>query len=1027
MTQRYVLAGAVAALLLASGAFAPPVHAQTGKLTGLVTDQQTGEPLAGVQVTIEELRRSTLTGENGRYFMINIPPGTYTVTAQIIGYATVRKENISITIDVTRTVDFEMTSEALAVSPVVVEVERVPLIETSAAGSSSTLTTAEVNTLPVTSVEGALALKQGFLQVPQNTDIIAFTDTRRNPIEPLQIRGGRVGETLTLIDGIPVNNFVFGGPAITINRKYVQQIEYQRGGLEPQYGNALSGIVNVATKEGSRELEGSFEYQTSSLGGALGNRHDELLGYSLFEGHLSGPVPGTGERLRFVIAGRNKYSADQVHEYDNDVFRPDRPPQGLNTPHPLDVIAGWRADGYDSEGDLFAKLTFEASPTAKLSFSVLDYYRQRMPFDFAYLLTGFNPSDECVKLGVDRDVCDAYYGTAGQTPQGYGRYEFIARSSIRLDRRLYTLKWDHTLNRTRYTLAAGLFDQERLTCNYLDGVCLEDRFADTNFTGRFVAPGITAFHPAAGTDEFYGGEKLRTLVARADVESQITDHHNIQAGVYYERHDLDYHEVRNRGTNDVIAVPTDYTAKPWNAAFYVQDEIEYDFVTVRLGFRFDYGRAGGLFFADPLDPTNGTTARDVCENPLAFQNVRVRVPNESGTGTRVVQMSADPSWTWEYCSHPDNRDVLAEAARIASHDDFGESSLRKQFSPRIQLSFPVTETSNFFFNFGRYSQNPLLNNIYQGTGIGTPLEGVPGGPRIFSTSYTIDWIGNPHLLVERTDAYEIGFQAAINDEYSFQTVFFTKDQFGLTGLQEGGRNVTDPGATYGTNIPRYWVLVNKDFQTVRGFEIGVQRRLSGYWGFDLNYTFSRATTNAAAPEREAQGVIEEGDPQARIEFPSPIDRPHVFNGVLRFQVGRETPDIPFGNWLRHTMAAVTIRAASGFPYTPTTTFTGIGENAQLARNSARAPATFQLDLLARKEWEVGNLRYGVFARVVNLTDRINCVQVYVSSGNCIAGTVDQNRERHGNTVGEGANSTYFDRPYYIGERRSINAGVTINF
>src|SRR5690606_31093950 len=233
VTHRYSIAGAFAALLLALGVFAPPVHAQTGKITGLVTDQQSGEPLAGVQVTIAELRRSTITGENGRYFMINIPPGTYTVVAQVIGYATVRKENITVTIDVTRTVDFELPSEALAVTGVVVEVERIPLIETSSAGSATTLTTAEVNALPVTSVEGALALKQGFLQVPQNTDIIAFTDTRRNAIEPLQIRGGRVGETSTLIDGIPVNNFVFGGPAITVNRKYVQQIEYQRGGLEP--------------------------------------------------------------------------------------------------------------------------------------------------------------------------------------------------------------------------------------------------------------------------------------------------------------------------------------------------------------------------------------------------------------------------------------------------------------------------------------------------------------------------------------------------------------------------------------------------------------------------------------------------------------------------------------------------------------------------------------------------------------------------------------------------------------------------
>src|SRR5690606_21561337 len=210
--ERSLLRSVLAALLLvALGAV--PAGAQTGKLTGLVTDAATGEPLAGVQITVEGTGRSVLTQENGRYFLINVPPGVYTVTAQLLGYAVVRKENVQVTIDVTRTVDFELTSEALAVEGVVVEAERVPLIETRATGASNIITAEKIQAMPVTDIQGVLSLQLGLLEVRQSTDVISY-DGQRRGLSPVRIRGGRQGETLTLVDGIPINNFVFGGPAM---------------------------------------------------------------------------------------------------------------------------------------------------------------------------------------------------------------------------------------------------------------------------------------------------------------------------------------------------------------------------------------------------------------------------------------------------------------------------------------------------------------------------------------------------------------------------------------------------------------------------------------------------------------------------------------------------------------------------------------------------------------------------------------------------------------------------------------------
>ncbi len=76
---------------------------------------------------------------------------------------------------------------------------------------------------------------------------------------------------------------------------------------------------------------------------------------------------------------------------------------------------------------------------------------------------------------------------------------------------------------------------------------------------------------------------------------------------------------------------------------------------------------------------------------------------------------------------------------------------------------------------------------------------------------------------------------------------------------------------------------------------------------------------------------------------------------------------------------------------------------------------------------MSNLRYGAFVRVVNLLDTKNCNQVFTTTGRCDAGAIDQSRSRQGNPVGENDVSTFFDRPQFFGTRRTINAGIRVNF
>ncbi len=1008
-----------------AGCLAAPLAAQTGKIAGTITDAESGQPIEGVQVHVQGTGYGAVTGTNGRYFIISVPPGTFTVQARRVGYRTSEQTGVEVRIDVTREINFAMGSAAGILATQTIIAEAAPLVEAGLTGSSQAISAEIIESLPVTDVSGVLALQQGFLEVPQNTDIVSFTDTRRNVLSPIRIRGGRAGETLTLVDGLPVNNIVFGGRAFDLTTTAVQQLDYQKGGFEPQYGNALSGIINIATREGGTDLAGNLEYQTTQLGGTLGSNYDELKGLNLLRGYISGPVPGTGERVRFVVAGQFQSGADEVLEFDNDITRftgETNVLERFNTPHTLDLHPGWRAFGYDNEQNIFAKATINVTPSSKLNLSFIDYERQRQPFDFDYMLTGFN--------ALESPAVRSLEDTLGLLP--FARYASIVQGSIRADRQLYWATFEQRLGRSVLRLRGAKFDQERESCNYFQGVCFGPRFADINFTERFVAPGISQGTPIAGSDEFFGGERAESYIFRGDLESQVTDHHNLQTGVFFQQHDILFSEARNLGVNDVVVVPQRYAAKPYDAAAYVQDRIEYDFLTVKLGFRFDYGKADGSGFTNPLDPNNGTTAREVCEGNAPSLGATTPVTYTDSAGQNFSGLAA--------CNHPIAKStLLTEATELAATDDFTEAKARRAFSPRLGVSFPLSEHATLFFNAGRYTQNPLYNNLYQNTGVGTiagPEQGICDVtqtksnsnecyPIIVADAYTPAYIGNPHLLLEQATAYEIGYASEIGGTYAIRATLFNKDESGLSGIRQV-QDVFDIGNTYGTSAPRPFVIVNQDFSTTRGLELQFQRRVRDYWGFDINYSYSKSTTNAPPPDRQQQS-LSEGDPTSLRELRSEIDQPHVFNAALMFRVGEETPTFTLGSWLRNSYLTVTGRSASGLPYTPTRSFTGFGDANQSELYSGRAPTTFQVDMVAGKQFRVANLGYGAFVRVVNLTDRKNCIQVYVTTGRCDAGAIDQNRARQGNTVGENVSSTYFDRPSFYGTRRSIFAGVRVNF
>ncbi len=97
---------------------------ETGKIQGTVEDAETGQPLPGVNVYLVGTELGAATDAEGRYFIINIPVGTYDITASMIGYAQLTKTDVLVQIDRTSNVNFSLTTSAIEGEQVTVVAER---------------------------------------------------------------------------------------------------------------------------------------------------------------------------------------------------------------------------------------------------------------------------------------------------------------------------------------------------------------------------------------------------------------------------------------------------------------------------------------------------------------------------------------------------------------------------------------------------------------------------------------------------------------------------------------------------------------------------------------------------------------------------------------------------------------------------------------------------------------------------------------------------------------------------------------
>ncbi|MGE5680068.1 MAG: carboxypeptidase-like regulatory domain-containing protein, partial [Bacillota bacterium] len=226
--MRLVLQTFLTVLLL----FSIEVFAQTGKISGTVKDSRTGETLMGVNVIVEGTKLGAASNIDGFYAVLNVPPGTYTVKASLIGYNATSVTNVKVYIDQTTNLDLQLTETSITTSEVVV-VAQAPVVQKDVSSSSVNLDSKSIENLPTVSVATVVGLQAG--------------------IEGGTIRGGSSDQSNYLLNGVSLKDERTNSPYTNLSTTNIEAVQVLTGGFNAEYGNIRSGLVSVVTKEGSTD------------------------------------------------------------------------------------------------------------------------------------------------------------------------------------------------------------------------------------------------------------------------------------------------------------------------------------------------------------------------------------------------------------------------------------------------------------------------------------------------------------------------------------------------------------------------------------------------------------------------------------------------------------------------------------------------------------------------------------------------------------------------------------------------------
>ena len=209
----------------------------TGKLSGIVYDADTKEPIVGCNVIVQNSDLGTATDEDGYFFIMNISPGPYDIRFSMIGYSDCLVNKLEVNSDLTTALNVPMELSALSGEEVVITADE-NKINKNLTSTTAIVSSKVIDKLPINEVSEIVGIQAGFVDG--------------------HLRGGRSGEVAYWVDGIPMTDQYDGNSVIDVSKDMVQEMQLISGAFNAEYGQAMSGVLNIVTKEGSEDFGGSI-------------------------------------------------------------------------------------------------------------------------------------------------------------------------------------------------------------------------------------------------------------------------------------------------------------------------------------------------------------------------------------------------------------------------------------------------------------------------------------------------------------------------------------------------------------------------------------------------------------------------------------------------------------------------------------------------------------------------------------------------------------------------------------------------
>ena len=229
----------------------------SGKIRGRVVDSTSKNPLAGANVLVlpVESGRGTMTNENGEFVLPNLMTGRYNVKVSYMGYAPTTIQDIDVSPGGTTEILFSLIIEAIEGQEVNVVAESMEnTIDIKTVVSQVKYSGEQLYKMPVSN----------FTDVIANAGGVVKTEAGRS--RGIHMRGGRSGEVAFYVDGILTNDPVDRSQGVQIDKEAIDVLTISKGGFSAEFGEAMSGIVTVITKSGSKQdISGNLIFETDQL------------------------------------------------------------------------------------------------------------------------------------------------------------------------------------------------------------------------------------------------------------------------------------------------------------------------------------------------------------------------------------------------------------------------------------------------------------------------------------------------------------------------------------------------------------------------------------------------------------------------------------------------------------------------------------------------------------------------------------------------------------------------------------------